>query len=287
MNTNRQKDIQNDKSNGYNNPYPSVYSNIRGNSQVKDKNQKEILKDSVEYVIKRTEKLSTAIYMITSLVSDTEPIKWTLRKKSIELTLELYGVRSLYLSEQNNALLNSVNLINEILSFLNISNSVSIISEMNFSVLRDEYNELRNSIIQNDSKEEKENVLIKEILMDGEEERELISRTFNKGQNNYENVLYNKNKGQKHSANSLKGSSAGLASHKRIVGESNGKNKKLDRKQTIKDIIKQKKEVTIKDISNVINGCSEKTIQRELMSLVRDNIVKKTGEKRWSRYSFA
>ena len=40
----------------------------------------------------------------------------------------------------------------------------------------------------------------------------------------------------------------------------------------------------IKDIVMSITGCSEKTIQRELSALVAQGVLKKIGEKRWSRY---
>jgi DeoR/GlpR family transcriptional regulator of sugar metabolism len=35
----------------------------------------------------------------------------------------------------------------------------------------------------------------------------------------------------------------------------------------------------------VIKDVSEKTIQRELISLIEAGIILKTGERRWSRYS--
>src|SRR3989344_119596 len=34
------------------------------------------------FVYKKTEKLVTAVYMITALFSDSEPMKWNLRKKA-------------------------------------------------------------------------------------------------------------------------------------------------------------------------------------------------------------
>ena len=43
----------------------------------------------------------------------------------------------------------------------------------------------------------------------------------------------------------------------------------------------------IKDLTPVIKGCSEKTIQRELATLVDKGIVNKEGERRWSVYSMA
>jgi predicted HTH transcriptional regulator len=65
------------------------------------------------------------------------------------------------------------------------------------------------------------------------------------------------------------------------------KESKNDRRENILKLIKEKKEVTIKDISGSISDCSEKTIQRELISLLKDKVIQKTGEKRWSRYFMA
>src|SRR3989344_9627753 len=61
--------------------------------------------------------------------------------------------------------------------------------------------------------------------------------------------------------------------------------KKNTRQEAILSIIKNKKEVMIKDISSQFNGYSDKTIQRELFGMVKDGILIKSGEKRWSRYS--
>lgn len=58
-----------------------------------------------------------------------------------------------------------------------------------------------------------------------------------------------------------------------------------DRRQRIRTILEAKKEATIKDISEIITDCSEKTIQRELNAMIEENIVKRQGERRWSKYS--
>jgi len=58
-----------------------------------------------------------------------------------------------------------------------------------------------------------------------------------------------------------------------------------DRRERIKTILEAKGEATIKDISEIVSDVSEKTIQRELNAMIEDNIVKRHGERRWSRYS--
>ncbi len=62
---------------------------------------------------------------------------------------------------------------------------------------------------------------------------------------------------------------------------------KNDRQELIISTIGQKGELSIKDLEGVIKGCSEKTIQRELLSLVEQGVLVKSGERRWSRYALA
>lgn len=57
------------------------------------------------------------------------------------------------------------------------------------------------------------------------------------------------------------------------------------RQSEILRIIKDKREVEIKDISSILHEISEKTIQRELLALVASGVLEKRGERRWSRYS--
>jgi DeoR/GlpR family transcriptional regulator of sugar metabolism len=60
-----------------------------------------------------------------------------------------------------------------------------------------------------------------------------------------------------------------------------------DRSQRILAIVKAKGIVSIGDVSAVVTDCSEKTIQRELLALVEQGVLKKEGERRWSTYRLA
>jgi DNA-binding transcriptional ArsR family regulator len=60
--------------------------------------------------------------------------------------------------------------------------------------------------------------------------------------------------------------------------------KGTSRREQVLAVIRDKGEVSIKDISEVVTDCSEKTIQRELMTLINDGFILKYGERRWSRY---
>lgn len=58
-----------------------------------------------------------------------------------------------------------------------------------------------------------------------------------------------------------------------------------DRADRIKTVLEAKPQATIKDIAEVITDVSEKTIQRELNSLIEKGQVIREGERRWSKYS--
>ena len=60
-----------------------------------------------------------------------------------------------------------------------------------------------------------------------------------------------------------------------------------DRREAIIAVIKDKKKASIKDISTRIRDISEKTIQRELATLISMGQVTKEGERRWSTYSLS
>ncbi len=66
---------------------------------------------------------------------------------------------------------------------------------------------------------------------------------------------------------------------------SKGQNKgQSERMSLILDLVRQKKSLSIKEIAAVIKDCSEKTIQRELNTLIEKGLVRREGERRWSVY---
>lgn len=56
------------------------------------------------------------------------------------------------------------------------------------------------------------------------------------------------------------------------------------RKSAILDVLRSKGPSYIKDISTIVRGVSEKTVQRELAALVREGLIAKEGERRWTVY---
>lgn len=60
---------------------------------------------------------------------------------------------------------------------------------------------------------------------------------------------------------------------------------KIERRKAILGILKQKDNLSVKDISAVVTGYSEKTIQRELVFLMSEGLITRQGKRRWSTYS--
>ena len=55
--------------------------------------------------------------------------------------------------------------------------------------------------------------------------------------------------------------------------------------QNIIAVLRKQASATIKDFSAVATECSEKTIQRLLIEMVQRGVLKRSGSRRWSRYS--
>ena len=60
-----------------------------------------------------------------------------------------------------------------------------------------------------------------------------------------------------------------------------------DRVALILDVVRKSNGVSIKDIARVVQGCSNKTVQRELNALIGRGLVIREGERRWSTYRAA
>ena len=72
-----------------------------------------------------------------------------------------------------------------------------------------------------------------------------------------------------------------------VPREGSASGSRTARQVAIKDILASKGQSTIKDISDALPDCSEKTVQRELTAMIAEGVVKKEGERRWSRYALS
>ena len=244
----------------------------------------------------KTHKLITALYMVTDIIDKEEPIRNKLRILGTEIISDMHSVPA-----------QAGNRIAETVSFLNIASAMNFISEMNCTILKKEFLELKGSI--------QEYIDMKPTW---------LSEFFDQGfppisPNSHPSPLLSKERGNSFSKGhtglgvqkgstlmrAIKDMSNRVPAPYQAGGFGSGYDRthpmsnsrdfdilKTQRRDNIINIIKNNGgNATIKDIRSKtntgINGslvCSEKTLQRELVSMIKDGVLNKTGEKRWSRY---
>ena len=202
------------------------------------------------YLYKKVEKIAAAIHIVTNLLDDKEPLKWELRK----LSLCLLDVPNVYLTK--------------IVSVLDIASYAGLVSQMNFSIIKTEIEKVLNDIEKDKEKAPNVSVLTDEFF--GVKSSPLIGLPERKN---------SEFRGVKKELN--------LLVQKKMLesGQIADENHKDTRKEIILEMLKKRPKLSIKDFAEVITDCSEKTIQRELLTLVKKGFIKKEGERRWSTYS--
>lgn len=223
----------------------------------------------------KVEKIVSAVYLVTNYFPPQESLKWQLRERGLILLSNVLSLKDINLSYKDRTIIDIKDIILEIVSFLDISFTAKIITEMNAEILKRELNLLLNlldrgfdEIRQNDSQFLEHNFfkvkgdnLSLETDIQGDDK---LDKRHSKGHIKLSfNPLNNVEKKEKIS----------------------GSLKKKNRKDDIIKLFNKGQKLTIKDISQVIDDCGEKTIQRELQSLMKEGRIKKEGERRWSHYS--
>ncbi|MEI6478857.1 MAG: hypothetical protein WCO18_01045, partial [bacterium] len=217
-------------------------------------------------------KLSIASHLLTEHIKDIEPLKWIIRKNAVGLVDGVVSFRGLNRQEVASLLLS-------LRTSFETAFSIKLISKNNSEIIISEIDKLSGELSPFDTKKEGE----KELSQNFFEVEKPVLIGVGDMLENLKNEIPVLNK-----VSDL--GSKGGQNYKGHVQISSSKNSKTEdddkghRRHKILSIIKQKKEVTIKDISSSIKDCSEKTIQRELNLLLAEKVIKKTGERRWSKY---
>lgn len=230
------------------------------------------------FVYKKTEKLATALYMVTNLFSDNEPMKWALRKRVGDLLSFTVSYKDIKSFDHVDFAQNVKTRVLEITSLLEVASNSGLVSPMNFSIMKEEFSRLT--------------LYLEEISISPVQHADTSSSlpktffdvprpTINKDAHSTQGIVQ-----VQRAADTKDSVSHSIASgHGNDSDASGSVLKRNSRQNIIIQLIKKKKEISIGDVSEVIKNCSEKTIQRELISLIQGGVLKKSGERRWSRYS--
>lgn len=212
-----------------------------------------------KYIIQKSEKIASAIYLITDCIKDSDFLKWEIREESLHLISCALIIGNDINSDKEYAYKEYRTVADKILSLLRIAELSKTVSKMNSRIVHDELSVLVNYLDSNRGiLEELSGYILSENYFATENDssykrsndKNIIKSTDN---NDYKNEI--------------------------------NKISKKDRSESILELLNKQSNLSIKDFSRVIKDCSEKTIQRELTSLVQKGLVKKEGERRWSTYS--
>lgn len=261
------------------------------------------LKD-INLLANRGQRLSRAIYLVSSFVSDQDPLKWKIRERAIELMSDAktlgQNIEKSKDNGQNNLeseiVLNKLNgHLDQLLSLMDLAVSGGAISEMNFGILKQEASAMSDHV----------SFGIKEVsslrLIDnsnGEIRTVNGFPIFGAARPTSASQSVSNNNGPHIGQIRLTEPvlSNGHKISKPIVRDDFGTNNSVkstkaesrdNRKKTISDFVRGKSWTSIKDIAASVHGYSEKTVQRLLAEMVEEGILKKQGERRWSRYMLA
>lgn len=232
---------------------------------------------SFVFVYKKTEKLATALYMVTNLFGDNEPMKWTLRTKVSNLLSFIIGFKDILESREHEFSNDVKTKVLEVVSLLEVASRSGLVSPMNFSILKTEFMNLVSGLasLKKDVNEGTQFALPKTFF-------EVAQRN-----NPTSTHVSTPEVHHVHHTQTYKSHPVHVKDNVSFNDTQPEQNsfKKTNRQSIIINLLKKKKDLTIKDIAQVIRDCSEKTIQRELIALIDAGVLKKTGERRWSRYS--
>lgn len=267
--------------------------------------QMAFIKDTnLNYLLSKTEKICTALYMVSDLLDKADPIRFNIKDRSLQMlgaVVSLVGSNQIHKDVEVAGMM-----VLEVGSLFTLAYRTNMISDMNYQIISSEIDnvldllkEIKSANINSDSDLFSAGYFAVNPVRNGFNDQEQLfkdrmSRTevFNgnesfikdnikghKGQN-INNVLYKRPNSHNFSQKTdLKPTGQ--------IGTSSTFNRKKDnseRRLKIIDIIKTKKKVSVKDISSEIPTVSEKTLQRELLAMVSEGLIKKEGERRWSRY---
>lgn len=265
------------------------------------------ISDSALFIARKSEKISSAIYIITSALNDNDAIKWRMRHLTMSLIENAMSLSDTSeIREQLSQRSFTVNVL-EITALLEVSVRSGLISTMNASVVKAELERLLEDSQIGVSRNSFEKILtnrrfFKVSLPAMKQEKaspEMQSRYPTSSGKRMEMAAPSISNTPFHKGQSVEETShtAGPPHSRTRVSDNISLGPLRDelsksrlaenRKSLIISLFQGEKALTIKDISSAIKGYSAKTIQRELLQLISSGVLKRNGSRRWSTYSLA
>lgn len=235
----------------------------------------------------KTQKIVTAIYLISDLMDEKDPLRKSLRNLSVILSSRIGSMSIESPSQAKKTITEAQNYVDRIVSVLKVCVSVGMVSDMNFKIIseslyfvKDDLN-VKYGAINTESLAASSfhNKAIHEFVLPDFITKDESVKTSSKQTERAATPVVSVHKVQSQDIKDKKDN---------VVKDTLKVQKKDDsRLDKVLDIVRQKGEVSVADVAVEFPETSEKTIQRMLVRLVEESKLNKTGEKRWSRYSLS
>lgn len=268
----------------------------------KDEKTNDVFYDeTLNYVYKKSERILSAIYMVTGLIKDEEPLKNAIRQSSINLLKDTIRTDAERVSEKDTTARRIVVHLTELGSLLAVAESARLMSAMNHAVIRREIVGLINLLADRYERGREHLTIdptffsVAAVPFSTQPVQTVTGSNMQGSPSAPRAVPFTKRHDlatgvlQKTSTTVRMPDTDGTApdelkvarpAQQRVFNRND-----TDRTDAIIALLKDKGRITIKDVSVVLKDVSEKTVQRELLSLVASGRVRKEGERRWSTYS--
>ncbi|HYC83075.1 MAG TPA: DeoR family transcriptional regulator [Candidatus Paceibacterota bacterium] len=221
--------------------------------------------------------------MVTNFLSDMEPIKWKIREACLDT------VSDKNLNGQFSDSLKAVSLdqvshkLRTVLKMLDTVSATGSVSEMNVAILKQEYAKLLASLEQEMASSM--NRYVSHLLPPVPPQADLKISASSARQNF--SPAPSSMSDRRIENGTMRPASTPVSSREVSVNkdaEASQDEAKSARKNQITSYLEGRNWTSIKDIATQIKGCSQKTVQRDLAELVDRGVLRKQGERRWSRY---
>jgi hypothetical protein len=258
------------------------------------------------FLYKKAERLSSGTYLLTSLFKDSEPVKWTLREISLGIISEIVSLAESSEQARSEIFKRTAGMILHQISILEVALHSGLMSDMNFAIITRELENFFQSIDGNLAHRVSGGVALTKsffaldsryFFRESKTANKRIAKRSRKAEETpiAEEVITGKRSDAENQENighqHIDGVSIKVIDKGRLLkkspdrkGHLSGLNMRDDRREMILSALKHVPELGVKDFSVVMKNCSEKTIQRELVSMVSEGVLNKSGAKRWTRY---
>jgi len=278
----------------------------------KDNQEKTVFEDKTFwYVHKKSQRIAEAVYLVTQNVAKEEPLKVALRTCCVRLVEVVTDTYSSYIKDREEGARRIALVLTELSALLDVAATARVVSPMNHTIVRHEVAQLVTLLLERYAAAERSDTLDTSFFKDASlkfPERAATVSTSSARRSVPDASDHRMSDSSRAGGPGIPGSVVRVSdilggtsvtdtvsrvkpvsptvARVRAEGISDAAVRRV-RRDTIVSFIKDKGRVSIKDVASIITDVSEKTLQRELLSLVDEGELLKVGERRWSTYEIA